>query len=77
MNKARRQALQTIINKIEELKTPLEILRDEEQDTLDNMPESIRDGERGERTESSIQSIEDALAMIDDVIENITEAISA
>ena len=42
MNSNRRKALQIIIDKVEELKSELETLMDEEQEYFDNMPESFQ-----------------------------------
>ena len=40
MNKIRRKALEEIRTKIEDVKSDLEMLRDEEQEYIDNMPEN-------------------------------------
>ena len=41
MNKVRRKALETVNSKLFELKEELDSLKDEEQEYLDNMPESL------------------------------------
>lgn len=61
MNKARRQSLQRIMDS-------LEILRDEEQDYLDNMPEQLQDSARAEIADDAIAAMEDAIASIDEAI---------
>ena len=44
MNKIRRKSLTEIKDKIEDLKTELELLLDEEQEYLDNIPENMQGG---------------------------------
>ena len=40
MNNTRRKALEDINRKLEDIKSDLEMLRDEEQEYIDNMPEN-------------------------------------
>lgn len=48
MNKARRKQLAAIRAKIEELQELLEEIRDDEQDALDNLPESLNSNKKPE-----------------------------
>ena len=68
MNKARRKELAQIVAKLEELealhleiKEELEAVRDEEQEALDNLPESLQESERGEQMQEYIDAMESAL----------------
>ena len=54
MNKARRKQLVALRAKIEELQELLEEIRDDEQDALDNLPESLQDSGRGKDMEKAI-----------------------
>jgi seryl-tRNA synthetase len=100
MNKQRRNALSQIIDQIELLKTTFETLknetesirdqidseRDNEQESFNNLPEGLQQGERGQDMEQAIERLDeasttitdlfDALDGIDfnDVISNIDEA---
>ncbi|MEM1046506.1 MAG: hypothetical protein AAGL24_10155 [Pseudomonadota bacterium] len=74
MNKARRKAIDAIVARIDELKADVEIIRDEEQDYFDNMPEGIQDGEKGEVAQSAIDSLDDAVNTIDDIVESLNSA---
>ena len=49
MNAARRKELNKLIGQLEDIKSQIEELQQEEQDAYDNLPESLQDGERGER----------------------------
>lgn len=68
MNKARRKELAQIVAKLEELealhmeiKKELEAVRDDEQEALDNLPESLQESERGEQMQEYIDAMESAL----------------
>ena len=53
MNKARRKQLVALRAKVEELQELLEEIRDDEQDALDNLPESLQDSGRGKDMEQA------------------------
>ncbi len=65
MNKPRRAALKLVMTQLEEIKTmieqaaeDLEAIRDEEQEALENMPESLQEGERGQAMQEYIDAME-------------------
>lgn len=74
MNKARRAELNRIINAIQELKNDLEVVHDEEEDAMDNMPESLQDSDRYYAMEEAVDSMDDALDELDEVIEFLESA---
>lgn len=74
MNKARRASLNRIINAIQELKNDLEVVHDEEEDAMDNMPESLQDSDRYCAMEEAVDSMDNALDELDDVIEYLESA---
>lgn len=87
MNNARRKAIDTIIAKLEGSKTELETLReeiemlkDEEQDYYDGMPESIQGGDKGAAAEGAVTEFDNAIdaigGMIDE-IENVTSPLES
>lgn len=49
---------------------------DEEEDSLDNMPENLQNSERYEKKEAVIDALNDASESIDTAIEKINEAIA-
>ena len=74
MNKIRRKELASIVAKLEaldalrlEINEMLESVRDEEQEALDNMPESLQDGEKGQQMQEYIDTMADVL----DELENL------
>ena len=73
MNKQRRKAIGDIYDKLIDIQSDLECIRDEEQEAFDNLPESIQYSERGERMEEYISSLEEALDYIDYAAESLDE----
>lgn len=76
MNKIRRKALNDIMERMEMLKCELEVLRDEEQDYLDNMPENLQGSERYEAAESAVDNMDSAVDDLADAISYIEEAMA-
>ena len=59
-----------IVPKLQEILADLESIRDEEQEYLDNMPESMQQGEKGEMAAEAISSLEEAK----DALESLLDA---
>jgi hypothetical protein len=92
MNKSRRRALNALQDRIsalglsamfdsvKEIADELETLRDEEQDALDNLPESLQDGERGQAMRECVDYCDtalEALRAFEDIENNAEEAFAA
>ena len=73
MNKLRRKQLQAAADLLEEARAILEAVRDEEQESFDNMPEGLQCSERGEAMEANIYTIEESMDSIGDLVESLTE----
>lgn len=71
MNKQRRKMIAEVVEKIEALKGDLEMIRDEEQDAFDNMPESLQGSMRGEEMEEAIGYMDDAIEGLDTAIDSL------
>ena len=71
MNNTRRKAIAKIAERLEELKTDFELLRDEEQEAFDNMPESIQESERGEHIENIIYNMEEFLENLESAFDTM------
>lgn len=74
MNNTRRKSLQKLIEKTEGLKLEIEDLRTEEEEYYNNMPSSVQDGEKGDRAQTVIEYLDEAMTAAGDVIENLTSA---
>ena len=73
MNKARRKWLEDVIAKLEEQKEELESIQCEEQESYDNMPESLQYSERGEAIEENANDLDSYAFDLQDVIDNLQE----
>lgn len=72
MNNARRKELTRIANELEtlfdqlsEVVSQLESVKEEEQETYDNMPESFQNGDKGERVTAAVDALEEAISAVD------------
>lgn len=74
MNKARRKDIDSVIEALEKAKEQLEVIRDDEQDYFDNMPESFQYAEKGEAAEEAISNLDYAIDQIDEAIDNAEQA---
>lgn len=75
MNANRRKELEKVIALIKDAEGQLDILKCEEQEAFDNMPESLQYSEKGERMEEVISYLEDSFSDLGSAIENIASAI--
>ena len=74
MNKARRKQLSEIAELLQELNERVELLRDEEQDAFDSLPESLQQGERGQGMELAVEKMDAAIESIGESITALEEA---
>ena len=73
MNNTRRKSLRELIETTEGIKSKIEELRTEEEEYYNNMPESFQDGEKGDRAQTVIEYLDEAMTAAG-VIENLTSA---
>ncbi|OUQ13137.1 hypothetical protein B5E84_17960 [Lachnoclostridium sp. An14] len=74
MNKVRRKRLQEAFDLVAKAQEILAEVREEERESLENLPDNFRYGERGEEMEAYIEMIDEADGYLDDaksVIEQI------
>lgn len=60
MNAQRRTKISAIIKKLGDIIEEIEGIKDEEQEYLDNMPESLKGGEKGEAAETAVSDLDQA-----------------
>lgn len=75
MNAKQRKALQGYADSLEEIKSNIETMIEEETEKLDNMPESLQYSERGESMQEAIDTLEGAAQSIEEAIDYINEII--
>ena len=76
MNKDRRKQIKTeetdaseIVSKVEDMVSNLEEIRDEEQEYLDNMPENMQDGEKGDIARAAVESLESVIDALQELVD--------
>jgi len=74
MNRDRRRQLADIAGQLMDLRERIEVLREEEQEAYDNLPESLQEGERGQAIEQAVDALDTALAAVDEVTDALEEA---
>ena len=74
MNNTRRKSLRELIEKTEGIKQEIEEIITEEEEYYNNMPSSVQDGEKGDRAQTVIEYLDEAMTAAGDVIENLTSA---
>ena len=73
MNKQRRKMIADVVERLEAAKSDLEMIRDEEQDAFDNMPEGLQGSERGEMMEEAIGHLEEAVDSLETALDELEE----
>lgn len=74
MNNERRRRLKKAQELLNSAAQIVELVRDEEQDSFDNLPESFQDSDNGQRMEEAIEHLDDALSAIEEAGECIESA---
>ena len=67
--------MKTIVESLSKISEELRDVIDEETDAYENMPDNLKDGERGSSSSDAIDYLEDASSSLDDIIDTINEAI--
>lgn len=73
MNKARRKAIEDVIEQLELQRSLIDSLQEEEAEAFDNLPESIQYSERGELMEENANDLESASSDLEDVINSLQD----
>jgi hypothetical protein len=66
MNKARRKLIAELQARLIDLRDAVQSVLDEEQEYLDNMPEGLAQGQKGQDAEEAIDTISEILNSIDE-----------
>ena len=75
MNNLRRKELRRIIESFKDEKQKLDIVINNEQDSFDNLTDSLQQTMRGQQMEEYIDKMNEAIVCIEDAIELIEEVI--
>lgn len=74
MNNKRRVALGKACTYLDAALSIVNNIKEQEQDSYDNMPEQFQEGDRGEKMENVISLLEDSISDIEQAYTEITEA---
>ncbi len=72
MNAERRKQIDEMIKLLQDV--DVQIILDEEQEYYDNMPEGLQSGERGDKANEAISSLESAMSAIEEAIDYLESA---
>lgn len=73
MNKQRRKELSKIVSELEGLQERLGIVLSDEQDAYSNMPDSLKEGEKGIAMDMAVDSIAQAMADVETAFDGLLE----
>ena len=74
MNKQRRLQLKGATELLLHASEVIDRVKEEEQDSLDNMPEPLQDSERCQVMENAVSELEEAIGLIEQAIESVDRA---
>ena len=74
MNQDRRKQIDEAAGMLQDALALIEQIRDEEQESFDNMPESLQQSDRGTASEAAAEELEDAAGNLQYVIDGIENA---
>jgi len=74
MNKNDRKQIVEWIDQLEEIKSGIEDMQENEQDKLESLPEGIQFGERGDKMLAAIENLDYAASSIGEAIDYLNEA---
>lgn len=67
MNRERRKRMVEVLSRIDDCIADLEAIRDEEQESFDNLPENFQESERGQEQQAGIETMEEAIDALEQV----------
>lgn len=74
MNKERRKRVNEAIQRIEEAKSEIEDILDEETEYRDNIPENMQQSERYENADNNCYNLQSAIDSIEEVVSSLEES---
>lgn len=73
MNAARRKSLAEVTDLLQQAKDLLETVMSDERDAFDNMPDSLRESDRGQEMEAGLDAMDEAVNEIDSAMDQISD----
>ena len=75
MNKKQRKQLQELCDQAEEIKQEIEMIRDDEQEKIDNLPDSLQGSSKEDEYQEGIDALEEIISSLEEVIDNFSELV--
>lgn len=75
MNNSRRKRIAAAFDQISKAKDLLSEVASEELDSLDSLPENLKNGQKGETMEANVDTLDEATNLLEEVQEIIEELI--
>lgn len=76
MNKERRKQINALIDELEDILSRIDVIREEENEYYDNMPDSMKDGDKGGAALDAVAALEVAQSAIEDAQTALDEALA-
>jgi hypothetical protein len=76
VNKSRRAELQKAQALLNEALTMIEGIKDEEEESFENLPEAFQEGDRGEAMQEAIDQMDSAISGIEEAVSCLDEAMA-
>ncbi len=74
MNKARRKVIDKALQNLADLLLILQEVKEDEETAFENMPESLQEGEQGEKMQACIENLDEGVSALESAIEAFTAA---
>jgi len=74
MNEARRKVIETLIIELNTIEGRIETIKDDESDSFENLPDGVKGREKGEQMEASMENLQEAMDLIENVIDRLNAA---
>lgn len=75
MNKARREQILTIVDKLYSIQEDIDSIAQDERDAFDNLPEGLQYSEKGEDMETNADDLEQASSDIEGIIDLLRDIV--
>ena len=73
MNNDRRKRITEAMEYLSLARETLEVVRDEEQEAYDNLPESLQEGERGQKMAEAADALDTAVSDLEEIENSLEE----
>ena len=73
MNNKQRKQLKALSEQVEEIKQEVEMIRDDEQEKIDNLPDGLIGSSKEDEYQEAVDALEEVISSLEDVIDNFGE----